>query len=96
LKATREEERVKAVDIERFLEEKAPLIDKTIEKYIPRKFTENAVLFRVNPPRHSYNVETLNKAVAEPIWEFLDRGGKRWRPALCGLLGFRHYPRSCP
>ncbi len=79
------------MDIERFLEEKAPLIDKTIEKYIPRKFTAEAVLFRVNPPRHSYNVETLNKAIAEPIWEFLDRGGKRWRPALfllvCEALG---------
>ena len=79
------------MDIERFLEEKAPLIDKTIEKYIPRKFTADAVLFRVNPPRHSYNVETLNKAIAEPIWEFLDRGGKRWRPALflfvCEALG---------
>jgi geranylgeranyl diphosphate synthase type I len=79
------------VDIERFLEEQAPLIDKAIEKYIPRKFTKNAVLFKVNPPKHSYNVETLNKAIAEPIWEFLDRGGKRWRPALflliCEALG---------
>jgi geranylgeranyl pyrophosphate synthase len=79
------------VDIERFLEEKAPLIDKAIEKYIPRKFTKNAVLFKVNPPGYSYNVETLNKAIAEPIWEFLDRGGKRWRPALfllvCEALG---------
>jgi geranylgeranyl pyrophosphate synthase len=79
------------LDIERFLEEKAPLIDKAIEKYIPRKFTRNAVLFKVNPPRHSYNVETLNKAIAEPIWEILDRGGKRWRPALflliCEALG---------
>jgi geranylgeranyl diphosphate synthase type I len=79
------------LSIEKFLEEKAPLIDKAIEKYIPRKFTKNAVLFKVNPPRHSHNVETLNKAVAEPIWEFLDRGGKRWRPALflliCEALG---------
>jgi geranylgeranyl diphosphate synthase type I len=86
-----EEERVRALDIEKFLEEKAPLVDKTIEKYIPRKFTKNAVLFKVNPPRHSYNVETLNRAIAEPIWEILDRGGKRWRPALflliCEALG---------
>lgn len=74
------------MDIEELLEEKAPLIDKTIEKYIPRKFSEKAVLFKVNPPRHSYNVETLNKAVAEPIWEFLDRGGKRWRPVLFLLI----------
>jgi len=79
------------MDIERFLEEKAALIDKVIEKYIPRVFSENAVLFRINPPQHAYTLETLNKAVADPIWEFLDRGGKRWRPSLfllvCEALG---------
>ena len=79
------------MDIERFLEEQAPLIDKTIEKYIPRKFSKDSVLFKVNPPRYSYNMETLNKAIAEPIWEILDRGGKRWRPSLflliCEALG---------
>ncbi|HKZ88205.1 MAG TPA: polyprenyl synthetase family protein [Candidatus Bathyarchaeia archaeon] len=79
------------MDIEKFLEEKAPLIDKAIEKYIPRKFTKNAVLFKVDPPKHRYNLETLNKAISEPIWDILDRGGKRWRPALflliCEALG---------
>ena len=79
------------MNIEKFLEEKAPLIDKAIEKYIPRKFTKDAVLFKVNPPMYSYNLEPLNKAIAEPIWDMLDRGGKRWRPALflliCEALG---------
>jgi geranylgeranyl pyrophosphate synthase len=74
------------LDVEKFLEEKATLIDKAIEKYIPRKFTENAVVFKLNPPRHSYNLEALNKAIAEPVWEFLERGGKRWRPALFLLI----------
>jgi len=79
------------LNIERFLEEKAALVDKVIEKYIPRKFSKNAVLFKISPPRYSHNLEALNKAVAEPVWEFLDRGGKRWRPALflliCEALG---------
>jgi len=79
------------LDIEKFLEEKAPLIDKTIEKYIPRKFSKNSALFKVNPPMYSYNLEPLNKAISEPIWDMLDRGGKRWRPALflliCEALG---------
>jgi geranylgeranyl pyrophosphate synthase len=79
------------LDVERFLEEKAALIDKTIEKYIPREFSKKAVVFKINPPNYAYNLEALNKAVAEPIWEFLDRGGKRWRPALfllvCEALG---------
>jgi geranylgeranyl diphosphate synthase type I len=78
-------------DIEKFLEEKAPLINKAIEKYIPRSFSKKAVVFKVNPPRYAYNIEAINKAVAEPIWEFLERGGKRWRPTLflliCEALG---------
>ena len=70
------------MDIDKFLEEKAALIDEVIEKCIPRIFSESAVLFRINPPHYAYNLEALNKAVADPIWEFLDRGGKRWRPTL--------------
>ncbi len=79
------------MDIEKFLEEKAPLIDKAIEKYIPREFSKKSILFKVDPPKYSYNLQTLNKAIAEPVWEILDRGGKRWRPALflliCEALG---------
>lgn len=81
------------MDTERFLEEKTALIDKVIEKYIPRKFSEKAILFKLNPPHYTHNLDALNKAIAEPIWEFLDRGGKRWRPALflliCEALGKR-------
>jgi geranylgeranyl pyrophosphate synthase len=79
------------MSIEKLLEEKAQLINKAIEKYIPRIFNENALIFKINPPRYSHNAEALNKALAEPIWEFLDRGGKRWRPTLflliCEALG---------
>jgi geranylgeranyl pyrophosphate synthase len=79
------------LSIEKFLEEKVTLIDKTIEKYVPRKFSEKDTLFNINPPNYAYNLETLNKSVAEPVWEFLDRGGKRWRPTLflliCEALG---------
>jgi geranylgeranyl pyrophosphate synthase len=74
------------MDIEAFLREKAPQIDKAIEKYIPRQFTENAILFQVDRPKYCCNVETLNKAVADPIWDMLDRGGKRWRPTLFLLI----------
>ena len=74
------------MEIEEFLSKVRPLIDKTIEKYIPRRFDEKSVFFEVCPPRYAYNLEALNKAVAEPIWEFLDRGGKRWRPALFLLV----------
>lgn len=79
------------MDIEKYLTETAPVIDKAVEKYIPRKFAKNSVLFKVTPPMYSYNLEPLNKAIADPIWDMLDRGGKRWRPALflliCEALG---------
>ena len=79
------------MDVEKYLEKTAPLIDKAIEKYIPRTFTKDAVLFKVNPPMYSYTIEPLNKAIAQPIWDMLERGGKRWRPALflliCEALG---------
>jgi geranylgeranyl diphosphate synthase type I len=82
---------VSILNIEQILQEKAPIINKAVEKYIPRVFSKSALLFKLSPPRFSYNLEALNKAVAEPIWEFLDRGGKRWRPTLfllvCEALG---------
>jgi geranylgeranyl pyrophosphate synthase len=76
---------------EEFLEENASMVNKAIEKYIPRTLSKNAVLFRISQPRYAYNLRALNKAIVHPIWEFLDRGGKRWRPALflliCETLG---------
>jgi geranylgeranyl pyrophosphate synthase len=74
------------MSIERFLEEKASAINEAIEKYVPREFNKNAVVFALSQPEYGYNLEALNKAIAEPIWEFLDRGGKRWRPSLFLLV----------
>ncbi len=79
------------MDIEKFLAENALLIDKVIEKYIPRRYSREAKLFQIIPPKFCCNTETVDRAIAEPIWDMLDRGGKRWRPALfliiCEALG---------
>jgi len=79
------------IDIQKILEEKAPIIDRAIERYIPRKYDKSFLVFTLGHPRYEYNVEAANKAIAEPLWEFLDRGGKRWRPVLfllaCEALG---------
>jgi len=71
---------------EEFLEENASIVNEAIEKYIPRTLSKNAVLFRISQPRYACNLGALNKALAHPVWEFLDRGGKRWRPALFFLI----------
>ncbi len=74
------------VDIVKVLKEMKPEIDVLIEKYIPRRFDESTIEFIAGKPRYKYHVESLQKAIADPIWEFLDRGGKRWRPALFLLI----------
>jgi len=53
---------------------------------LPRRFNEDSLIFKISPPRYRLDLEALNKAVAEPFWEFLDRGGKRWRPVLFLLI----------
>ncbi len=79
------------MDIEKFLEEKARIINEAIEKYIPRKYDKNSLVFKLSPPRYEPSFQALNKAIIEPTWEFLDRGGKRWRPTffllVCEALG---------
>lgn len=79
------------MDIQKILEEKAPIIDKAIERYIPRKYDKSSLVFTLGHPRYEYNIDAANKAIAEPLWEFLDRGGKRWRPVFfllaCEALG---------
>ena len=68
--------------IEQYLGEKKLLIDREIEKIIPRKITEQWLEKILGKARYRYDAETVTKSLAEPIWDFLDRGGKRWRPAL--------------
>lgn len=76
----------KTIDVEKMLEKRQPIIDKLIERYIPREFDKSSLVFSLDPPRYDYNVEALNKSIAEPIWDFLGRGGKRWRPSLFLLV----------
>jgi geranylgeranyl pyrophosphate synthase len=73
-------------DIKEFLREKAALIDQLIEKYIPKNFEKNSLVFEISPPRYGYGLEALNQAITQPVWDFLERGGKRWRPVLFLLV----------
>lgn len=74
------------IDIKKISAEKAKEIDDIIEKYIPKKYDKNSLIFTLGEPSYEYNVEAVQKAIADPIWEFLDRGGKRWRPVLFLLI----------
>ncbi len=73
-------------DIVKMLAEKKTVIDETIKKYLPEKFDEKYLEWSLGKARYSYNVEALQKVISEPIWDFLNRGGKRWRPVLFLLV----------
>ncbi|MCW1297013.1 MAG: polyprenyl synthetase family protein [Candidatus Parvarchaeota archaeon] len=72
----------KKIDIQKILKQKTPLIDKKIEEFIPRKFNEAKLEFIAGKPSYKYDVDAITKAISLPVWDFLDRGGKRWRPTL--------------
>ncbi len=73
-------------DISDFLAEKAKSIDERILKYLPEKFDEKYLEWAFGKARYAYDVKTLQKALSGPIWDFLKRGGKRWRPAMFLLV----------
>jgi geranylgeranyl pyrophosphate synthase len=74
------------IDVEKMLEEKVSTIDKLIERYIPRKYDKSSFVFTFSPPQYDYNLEALDKTLSGPIWDFIARGGKRWRPSLFLLV----------
>ncbi len=70
------------MDIKKLLESRRKEIDEKIREYIPEKLDEATLEKTCGKPRYAYDVETASKAVNEPIWNLLSRGGKRWRPVL--------------
>jgi len=74
------------VNIEEELKELKPLIDEAIEKFLPREFDEEHLIEILGKPHFKYSPDAITKAVSEPVWDYLDRGGKRWRPALFLLI----------
>jgi geranylgeranyl diphosphate synthase type I len=69
-------------DITDFLAEKKHLIDSVLKKYLPKKLDKQYIRWLLGKPSYEYTTAALDKTISEPVWDFLDRGGKRWRPAL--------------
>lgn len=69
-----------------YLEKLKPEIDRMIEKYLPKKANKKWFEFTFGKPHYTYNIKAAQKALLEPSWDFLSRGGKRWRPALFLLV----------
>ncbi|MBU0636359.1 polyprenyl synthetase family protein [Candidatus Micrarchaeota archaeon] len=77
--------------IEAYLREILPLVDREIEKIVPRILSPEWLEKTLGKADFVYDPESLSNALSKPIWDLLDRGGKRWRPGLlilsCEALG---------
>lgn len=72
-------------DTIKFLESEAEFVNREIEKLIPRKLDQAWCEANLGKTLYAYDIDSMNKAISEPIYNLLDRGGKRWRPALMRL-----------
>ena len=71
-----------------------PHVDEEIERLLAREMTADDFASLFGEPRFEYDTDALNEALVEPVWDLLDRGGKRWRPVLFLKLveGLGHDP----
>jgi geranylgeranyl pyrophosphate synthase len=74
------------MDIMKHLDERKREIDSAIEAVLPRRIDHAYAARAFGKPRYAHDIESLTKALADPAWDLLDRGGKRWRPGLFLLI----------
>ncbi len=57
--------------------------NETLEKFLPKKIGRDWVEKAVG--NGDYDTDAVNGFLEKPLWDFLGRGGKRWRPLLMFL-----------
>ena len=68
------------------LSEWRPVVDATIESLLPRTIDDAYLTEFFGEASYAYDPAALQGALSDPVWDLLDRGGKRWRAVLFLLL----------
>ena len=68
--------------MQELLAEWRPVVDEAIEKLLPRNVDEAYLSDFFGEASYRYHPSAMQQALSDPIWELLDRGGKRWRAIL--------------
>ena len=63
-----------------------PVVNEGIAELLPRTIDEAYLAGFFGEPTYAYDADAIGDALADPLWELLDRGGKRWRAVLCLVL----------
>ncbi|ELZ12675.1 polyprenyl synthetase [Halovivax asiaticus JCM 14624] len=64
------------------LAEWRPAVDAAIADVLPREVDAAYLESYFGEPTFEYDPESIQRALVDPIWDLLDRGGKRWRAVL--------------
>jgi len=57
-------------------------IEKALKELLPEKITSAWVENTVGKARWTQDAHAMTHAISKPVWDFMSRGGKRWRPML--------------
>ncbi|NHN41881.1 polyprenyl synthetase family protein [Halorubellus sp. JP-L1] len=60
-------------------------IDDRLETVLPPTVTDECLREWIGPAREQYDVTAVQETLADPVWDLLDRGGKRWRAVLAAV-----------
>lgn len=64
------------------LDEWRPAIDEAISRVLPRRIDDHYLGTFFGDPTYAYDADAIQAGLADPAWELLGRGGKRWRAIL--------------
>ena len=59
-----------------------PVIDEAMEDLLPRVIDADYLESYFGEPTYEYDPDGIQRALSDPVWDVLDRGGKRWRAVL--------------
>jgi geranylgeranyl pyrophosphate synthase/predicted secreted hydrolase len=69
-----------------FLKSWAGLVDRELGRFLPRVIEETDVRRYAGPPAWTYEPDSYTRMLSEPLWDLMERDGKRWRAIFSFLL----------
>jgi geranylgeranyl diphosphate synthase type 3/geranylgeranyl diphosphate synthase type I len=61
-------------------------VDRHLEEFLPRRFQQAHIEKLVGPSPAGHDPEAYTEMLSVPVWDLIDRSGKRWRPVFGILL----------
>jgi geranylgeranyl pyrophosphate synthase/predicted secreted hydrolase len=68
------------LDFNEHLDKLVSRVEKNIEEFFPKTFTEDTIQTFVGKPVWKNDPAALTEMISKPVWELMLRKGKRWRP----------------